>query len=67
MNLQLIKEEIDNGGKFIGNYEDVNRLVKYIGDINIPYNFIHTELIEIFKINNDYICIKEGIKRKEDK
>lgn len=65
MNLEAIKNELDNGGRFMGVYKDINELVKYLENTNLPYNFIHAKLIEIFKINDNYLCVKEGIKRKE--
>lgn len=56
MDLQLIKDEIDNGSVFIGEYEDVYRIIKKI-DINmsVPYSLKHFEAIEIRKINDNYI------------
>lgn len=64
MNLERVKHELDNGERFMGVYKDINELVNYLENTNLPYNFIHAKLIEIFKINDNYICVKEGVKWK---
>lgn len=56
MNLQLIKNEIDSGGVFIGEYEDILKLLKYINnEMIISISLIHHKAIEIKKVNNNYI------------
>lgn len=64
--LDLIKKELNEGNKFIGDFAEVNCVINYIENINIPYNFTHAQSIELFKIKDDYICVKSEIFRKED-
>lgn len=56
MNLKLIKDEIEDGEVFIGEYEEIKELLKYIdSEINIPFSLIHHKAIEFKKNNNDYV------------
>lgn len=51
-----IKNEIDNGGVFIGEYEEIIEVLKYIdNEIIIPFSLIHHKAIQLKKINNNYI------------
>lgn len=54
--LNEIKKEIDNGGVFIGEYEEIIGIPKYINsETNIPFSLIHHKAIELKKIDNNYI------------
>ena len=56
MNLQLIKNEIDRGGIFIGEHKEIVEVLKYIDrEIIIPFSLIHHKAIELKKIDNNYI------------
>lgn len=56
MNLQLIKNEIDRGGIFIGEYKEIIEVLKYIdNEMIIPFSFIHHKAIELKKIDNNYV------------
>jgi hypothetical protein len=56
MTLEEIIQEVDDGGVFIGEYEYIKKLLKYIdSEINVPFSLIHHKAIEFKKNNNDYV------------
>lgn len=56
LGINEIKNEIDNGGVFIGEYEEIREILKYINnETNVPFSLIHHKVIELKKIDNDYV------------
>ena len=56
LGIDKIKNEIDNGGVFIGEYEEIREILKYINnEINVPSSLIHHKAIELKKIDNNYV------------
>ncbi|MCH1964444.1 hypothetical protein MCG45_16560 [Clostridium perfringens] len=56
MNLKLIKNEIDSGGVFIGEYKEISEILKYIDrEMIISFSLIHHKAIELKKIDNNYV------------
>ena len=54
MTLEEIIKEVDDGGVFIGEYENIKKILKNIHETQIiPFSFSHHKAIEFKKIDED--------------